>query len=465
MLGHAADVATSPGRMMRQAIGIQRLAKRFDVKLDEGLEGIFTKKAPEPPPTAPSAGVGPSRAANDTAEEVFKDEVSGVHPSPGVAPAAETKTGTSPVSLEGKTLEDLGALPNDAGDRQATLEGLRGSEEFSSTGRAPKAFDRQGHEEGVTVVMDQGRPVLRDGRHRFTVAREKNLDSIWGTVVDGETGEQLYRGPIPMKKGAPAAARSASSAASAPATKGGSSAGRGAVAIPLALALFLGDHTDKQQAFAERAREIHAATNELGAGVRDVVTRDLGDVQQSFPQFSNSLTGALTRGAIFLESKLPKSYRAAAPGAQGRSTQPVSDYDIAKFARYWSAVHDPSSVLTDMALGTVSSEQIEALKAVYPELHVNLSARLLERAAKADAAGERLPMQTRNQIGRFVGVQIEPAFRGSVLALIDQARGARDQGQQQQQDSPELRRSQPLNLAKSAGPESTQMQQRQARVY
>jgi hypothetical protein len=95
---------------------------------------------------------------------------------------------------------------------------------------------------------------------------------------------------------------------------------------------------------------------------------------------------------------------------------------------------------------------------------VSLSSKLLERAAKADAAGERIPIQTRQQIGRFVGVQIEPAFKTSVLDLIDQARGARDQ-QKQQGGEQNLRRSQPLNLAKTAGPESTQLQQRQARVY
>jgi hypothetical protein len=200
----------------------------------------------------------------------------------------------------------------------------------------------------------------------------------------------------------------------------------------------------------------------MGEGVRQVVANDLGDVQRDFPQFSGNLTAALTRGAIFLESKLPRSYRAAAPGAPGRSTSPVADHDIAKFARYWSAVHDPVSVLTDMQLGMVTPEQIEAVRTVYPELHVELSQRLLERAAKADAEGKRLPMQTRNQIGRFVGVQIEPAFKGSVLALLDQARGERDQKSQQQ---PQPRPSHPLNLAKTAGPESTQIKQREARVY
>lgn len=344
LLGLGADVATNPGRMMRMAIGIQRVAKRFDVRMDEALDGLFEKKAPTPHEPPPSSGV--KGAVADEGEEVFKDEVSGVRPRPEAKPAAQPAAGAGA----------LGEMP-------------------------------------------------------------------------------VQRGELNAKGGA----------------------------VPLALSVFLGEHTDKQKAFAERAREIYEATADLGEGVRQVVTRDLGDVQQSFPQFSNALVGGLTRGAIFLESKLPRSYRAAAPGAQGRSTRPVADHDIAKFARYWSAVHDPVSVLTDMQLGMVTAEQIEAVRTVYPELWVNLSQRLLERAAKADADGRRIPMQTRRQMGRFAGVQIEPAFRTSVLDLIDQARGARDQ--EQAQGGQNLRRSQPLNLAKTAGPESTQIQQRQARVY
>ncbi len=226
------------------------------------------------------------------------------------------------------------------------------------------------------------------------------------------------------------------------------------------MAAFMGERDDKQVAFKDRARQIHAATANMGEGIRATVDNELGDIPADFPRLSSALTNGLTRGALFLESKLPSSYRAAAPGAIGRSTRPVADHDIAKFARYWSAVNNPVTVLHDMALGIVTDEQIEAIRTVYPELHVKLSERLLERAAELDAAGERLPIQTRLQIGRFVGVQIEPAFRPSVLELLDQARqGAVDARQQ-----PTPRPSAPPNLAASTGPESMQIQQREASV-
>lgn len=231
-----------------------------------------------------------------------------------------------------------------------------------------------------------------------------------------------------------------------------------AAAVPVALAAFLGEHEDKQAAFRARAKEIHDATADMGERVRTVVGRDMADVSDSFPGFTGSLAAGMTRAALFLESKLPRSYRATAPGAIGRSAGAVADHDIAKFARYWSAVHDPVSVLHDMALGTVSGEQIEAVRAVYPELYVSLSEKLLSRAADLDAKGQRLPMQTRMQLGRFVGVPIEPAFRSSVLQVLDQARA----GQQQQGQG--MNTSAPMHLTTGAAPESVQIQQRAARV-
>jgi hypothetical protein len=326
LLGYAADVATHPGASMRTAIGVQRLANRHNVKIDEAVDRFFG---------APRPNAKAAREAVDTT----------------AAPANDTAA----------TAPDADVFPD----------------EVSEVRRRPRSS-------------------------RATAA---------------------------------------------------------GAAIPVTLAAFLGSHEDKQSAFVARAKEIREATADMGEKIRAVVVRDMADVSESFPGFTGSLAAGMTRAALFLESKLPRSYRAAAPGAIGRSTTPVADHDIAKFARYWSAVHDPISVLHDMALGTVSGEQIEAVKAVYPELWVDVSGRLLERAAELDAKGQRLPMQTRLQLGRFVGVQIEPAFRSSVIGLLDQARQGREQAGGQGMNT-----SAPLELTTGTAPESVQIQQRAGRV-
>lgn len=108
----------------------------------------------------------------------------------------------SPVSLVGKSLTDLGALPIDeATEKAGALEGLRASDEFASTGRSPIAFGKEDNARGVVLVKDGKGPndwVLREGRKRLAVAQEKKLRNIHGTVVDGATGKELYNGPIPL---------------------------------------------------------------------------------------------------------------------------------------------------------------------------------------------------------------------------------------------------------------------------
>jgi len=365
LVGFGADIASSPGKRMRQAIAIQRIARRNGVDIEQAMGRIFAagKKAD-------------AKVARDTAQNAAEladeaeDEISGVRLRPGFEPPP-------------------------AAAAQA-----------SGGGRAAAA-----------------------------PAQQPNL----------------------APEAAPAPAQASTGGAR---PRSGPNLGTRA-GVPAAMAVFLGNHEDKQAAFKQRAREIHAATANFGESLRDAVDRDFGDTATEMPRLSAALVNGLTRGALFLESKLPMSYRAAAPGAQGRSTRPVADHDIAKFARYWSAVNNPVSVLHDMALGIVTAEQIEAIRAVYPELHVELSQQLLEKAADLDAKGQRLPIQTRLQIGRFVGAELEPAFRPRAVDLIDQARQGKAEAATQQ---PTPRPSAPPNIASSVGPESVQIAQREARV-
>lgn len=375
-------VVTQPGRMMRQAIGIQRVLQRQNVDIEKMLDGFFARgvkqETPRPPtPAAPAAARAEARETVDTvgveAEEVFKDEASGVRPK--VDPA--TVAGVA-VAVGGAA-----AAASDEGDGAA----------------------------GALAVPLLGKAALRKAA-----------------------------------RGALGAAKQAAGHVSA-----------SGVAVPIALRVFLGDHESKQDAFKARAKEIHETTADYGERVRGIVSEQLGDIPQDFPKLAGAMASTMTRGALFLESKLPRSYRASAPGSQGRSSSPVPDHAIAKFARYWSAVHDPLSVLHDMTLGVMTSEQVEAVKTVYPELWSDLSEKLLDRAAQADARGDRLPMQSRQQIGRFIGAPLEPAFRKSVLSLLDQARSEREQSEQP-------KRTTPPKLADNVGPESMQIQARAARL-
>jgi hypothetical protein len=109
----------------------------------------------------------------------------------------------SPVSLVGLELSQLHPLPIDPDDPK--LDALRSSYAFRTTGRVSEGEDRYGYEQGISITVEGKKLHLVDGRHRFTVAREAGLPTVWGTVRKAGSGRVLFRGWIPI--GSPAKCR------------------------------------------------------------------------------------------------------------------------------------------------------------------------------------------------------------------------------------------------------------------
>lgn len=106
----------------------------------------------------------------------------------------------APLTLEGRTLEDLKALPiEDASDLERVRR-LKEDPTFSKTGRVTSNDGKK----GITIVDDgDGELVLRDGRHRLQAAQELGRDTVYGQYVDGKTGKVTFEGEIPLKGAAP----------------------------------------------------------------------------------------------------------------------------------------------------------------------------------------------------------------------------------------------------------------------
>lgn len=112
-------------------------------------------------------------------------------PPPSLAPPPPS----SPVNLAGRSVEDLKGLPIEDTER-AAVDALKADEGFANTGRVAS----NDGERGITLIDDgDGELVLRDGRHRLTAAQELDRESVWGRVVDGKTGEEVFQGEIPLK--------------------------------------------------------------------------------------------------------------------------------------------------------------------------------------------------------------------------------------------------------------------------
>ena len=98
------------------------------------------------------------------------------------------------------------------------------------------------------------------------------------------------------------------------------------------------------------------------------------------PNVALAFGNATKRATAFLASKLPhESHESLTPNADPQSANPE---EIARFLRYARAVDDPTSVLAHLKDGTLTSEEMEAAEAVYPDLVKDIRAKVATKLAE-----------------------------------------------------------------------------------
>lgn len=441
------------------------------IKAGAARRGALAGKPGEEAFTMPGGSGSGSAGAPSGANDVMTS-------APGFRQAAQPVVSRSPVSLEGMTLKDLGAFPFDeATDRASTLRGLRESPEFSASGRAPKAFDRAGHEQGITISVDpeDGSLHLIDGRHRFSVAREKDLSSIWGTVREAGSGKVLFRGDIPMK--APAAARpglgaQAEARGSADvATLGGAAAvtagGAGAYKAiqfaqeppqgaddqhaqylqqagardttataraltdpvaaqefarrsqgqPSTLELFQGDHATIQQAFTAQRSKVEQMMR-APSSVIDSLADAFGGLS---PALRDQLAAKAMVIATYLHAQLPPQRGVSMMRPNGLPPAPL---EARSYALKYMTATQPTTAFDDAKRGQLRHEQVDTLQATWPEQYDDLKQQTLTELG----AGKSTIVQ-RQRADLLFGFQtaLDPAFSSRLSAAAAQARQAKPQ--------------------------------------
>lgn len=102
------------------------------------------------------------------------------------------------------------------------------------------------------------------------------------------------------------------------------------------------------------------------------------EIQGAAPMTSGKVAASVVNAAKFLESKAPKNpYENMPPALQPKWEPDAVSLD--RFARYKEAVENPSQVLKNLAQGYVSTEQVEAIKAVYPDMYQQLQQDISEK--------------------------------------------------------------------------------------
>jgi hypothetical protein len=199
-------------------------------------------------------------------------------------------------------------------------------------------------------------------------------------------------------------------------------------AIPLAIRLFA-PGGNLREAYDQRVQELQMANRELGAGVRDGVTASMGGLTQSAPVLTAQLAAAASRGAVYLEQHLPAATRAPSVFQPNKRAE-ISDMALRSFARRWATVANPMTAVEDLQKGTLTYDQVDALKNVYPMLYDGLRLKTMQRLQQLDQRGVTVPYQDRLQLNLLLDLHgagdptLTTDFALKVSGLMQAQKGA-----------------------------------------
>jgi hypothetical protein len=192
------------------------------------------------------------------------------------------------------------------------------------------------------------------------------------------------------------------------------------------------------RAYAARATEIRSQMGSAPDGrpvmrpdARAKVAAQLAPIAALAPVLADRLETIAARRLEFLASKLPKR-----PDVGGMSFGPdmwrPSEMEMRTFARYAAAVEDPHAIVERLASGTVTPEDAEAMREVYPEIHADITRQIVE---KLSTLQKQLPYQRRIALSLFSGVAVDPAMDPRILNQL-QALHVAEEGSEQGTTAP-----------------------------
>lgn len=167
----------------------------------------------------------------------------------------------------------------------------------------------------------------------------------------------------------------------------------------------------------------------------------LTHLSEHAPETRNAVVAKQLSAAQFLYEKAPKNDTETSLNPFIESWRP-SDAEIAQWERYAAAVQDPLGVLDEIEAGTVSSEAIEALRAVYPNLYNEIQQTF---AGKIGELRKQLPYQKRLTLSMLFDLPVDASTTPQFVAAMQSAHGQAIQEEQQHQAT--LRASANVDLA------------------
>ncbi len=132
-------------------------------------------------------------------------------------------------------------------------------------------------------------------------------------------------------------------------------------------------------AFEKRSSEISSIMGDPMRARRQIHDQ-LAGIRAADPMLADQMEDLAFRRLMWIGDKMPKSTAPPRMGKQPKYTP--SDAEKSQWARVIQTAEDPRSIFDSMAHGTITSEQVDTLKELYPEMYSRIQTDITMRAAE-----------------------------------------------------------------------------------
>lgn len=186
----------------------------------------------------------------------------------------------------------------------------------------------------------------------------------------------------------------------------------------------LGERVNEEQALRQMASVLSVADPER---LNTVVTGAVTPMASRYDdRLAVATANAMARAVAFLGAKVPPAVRPSIETAQPQFERPrLSDAELAKWRTYVATVRDPLSVVDDLAAGSVTPEQAETLRVVYPAIYQQIQMKVFE-ALRTSRRPLAFPQRVR--LFTLFGVAADPTISPAVTRAVQTSYAPAAQG-------------------------------------
>lgn len=186
---------------------------------------------------------------------------------------------------------------------------------------------------------------------------------------------------------------------------------------------------DKNKSYDEKIKELDHQQQRIEE-IKMNLDQSLGGLGAAAPETALQLKDKTLNAMDFLSSKMPKK-----PENNPLVQYQVPESEIDKFNRYATAVENPNTIMKNLKGGYISPEEVEVLKKVYPEIHLQLKNKALDLLASQNKS-KQMNYQQRLQLQKLLDTKSDVNLYPTSIKTLQQTFQAPQAQQQSQSQYP-----------------------------